>query len=633
MVIITRTAPSSPIERLHILRWPSVRLVVFTLLIYIGCKIGNPVNNAKFNDQPTKNIDVATVRHHNVSHVRPAAPPSSPPGHLFDPIELPSQCSQKHRRKVIDMTLINNELSSLEIRLNELWNVVDVFFIAESAVPFKPGASNKPLHLTNNWDHFEKFHEKMVLYVIPEEISRGTGAAVDLVDFRPNFKVQEAQRDDLWRHLQLKLKPAEDDLIIKADLDEIPRPHVIEKLACDPPGKLQRTPICLNTKDSFYYYNYRCHIKFEWTVAPVIHRYGDIKNSRDARSYYKLPCKTSITNASIHCSSCFGSLDDYHIKSMSNSEPIRNPLLQTNNASILERVRSCKDFWLRTHLDEKMELRSSVDFGSIPLILGKHPERWPHLLAEGPLYESMRSNEHQVHNVAKENARVTSTTESEESEVRVPICMTAGGSCVRPYFPNPEPVACPMTKSPGALSTGSYVLPENFVYRFDQRFANAILNHVVNGSVLELGAGLGCYTYYFDKSDKLSQIDGYEGASNVHELSGGLVERADLTEQQAFGQYDWVISLEVAEHIPAEFEAIFVSNVIAPKPKGIILSWALPNQPGSGHVNGKTNEYVISLMGTKGFEFDRENTLFLRSEATLSWFKKTTMVFVAGDKR
>eukprot|EP00956_Cyclotella_meneghiniana_P018587 scaffold31012_cov31-Cyclotella_meneghiniana.AAC.1 len=34
-----------------------------------------------------------------------------------------------------------------------------------------------------------------------------------------------------------------------------------------------------------------------------------------------------------------------------------------------------------------MDLRESVDYDKIPLIVAKHPERWPYLLGRGPLYE------------------------------------------------------------------------------------------------------------------------------------------------------------------------------------------------------------------------------------------------------
>jgi hypothetical protein len=68
---------------------------------------------------------------------------------------------------------------------------------------------------------------------------------------------------------------------------------------------------------------------------------------------------------------------------------------------------------------------------------------------------------------------------------------------------------------------------------------------------------------------------------------------------------------------PEEYESIFVENLISNSPKGIV---------GSGHVNGKANDYVISLMGSNGYDFDAENTSFLRSQVELEWFLRTTMV-------
>lgn len=202
---------------------------------------------------------------HQASPGQPTVGASSlgPAGSLFDPIEVEPQCDKSRRRRVIDTTFVNNELSSLELRLNEMWNVVDVFYIAESSVPFKPGAPPKPTYLTDHWKDFERFHSKIVLNVLSENTSRSVeGAKVDTEDWRPNFKVQEKQREVMWQDMKRLVDPSGDDLIIKADLDEIPRPHVIEELACASPDEDKlKTPVCLETKDSFYYYNYKVRRK------------------------------------------------------------------------------------------------------------------------------------------------------------------------------------------------------------------------------------------------------------------------------------------------------------------------------------------------------------------------------------
>ncbi|KAK7004452.1 hypothetical protein BgiMline_005973, partial [Biomphalaria glabrata] len=40
--------------------------------------------------------------------------------------------------------------------------------------------------------------------------------------------------------------------------------------------------------------------------------------------------------------------------------------------------------------------------------------------------------------------------------------------------------------------------------------------------------------------------------------------------------YDWILSIEVAEHIPAKFEEIYLDNLVRHAREGIILSWAVP---------------------------------------------------------
>ncbi|KAL3797246.1 hypothetical protein HJC23_004538 [Cyclotella cryptica] len=327
------------------------------------------------------NIFASAPTAENVSQGQDSA--EERPGSLFDPVEIPLQCPRNstQRRRVIDVTWVNSELPSLELRLNELWNVVDIFFISEStiswkAIPFKNQTlAPKPLYVTEHWDDFERFQSKMVIHVIPPEISLNT-------TYHGSYAIEMAQRDREWHAIQQVLNPKPDDLLIFADLDEIPRPGTIEKLACDPPDRMPPTPVCLHTKDSFYYYNYKCHIKFEWTSRPRVQLFQDGRTK----------CRSTMENASTHCSSCFGSLDYVRNKIMSNADPMEDSPLQLNNASILDRLRNCKDVYLRTELDKNMDFRESIDYGGIPLIVSKHPERWPYLLGKGPLYEEVEDN-------------------------------------------------------------------------------------------------------------------------------------------------------------------------------------------------------------------------------------------------
>jgi hypothetical protein len=87
------------------------------------------------------------------------------------------------------------------------------------------------------------------------------------------------------------------------------------------------------------------------------------------------------------------------------------------------------------------------------------------------------------------------------------------------------------------------------------------------------------------------------------------------------------MSLEVGEHLPAQYEGVFLDNVVRHAVRNVLLSWAVPNQGGHLHINEKPNTVVIEQMKLRGFEYDEEESLQLRDVATLTWFKNTLMVF------
>ena len=102
----------------------------------------------------------------------------------------------------------------------------------------------------------------------------------------------------------------------------------------------------------------------------------------------------------------------------------------------------------------------------------------------------------------------------------------------------------------------------------------------------------------------------------------------DLSEPVDLGEkYDWVISLELGEHIPKRFEKTFINNLITHAKNGIILSWAVKGQGGVGHVNCQNNDYVKARMKELGFVDDIRAEEFLRKRAWRPWFKNTIMVF------
>jgi 2-polyprenyl-3-methyl-5-hydroxy-6-metoxy-1,4-benzoquinol methylase len=145
--------------------------------------------------------------------------------------------------------------------------------------------------------------------------------------------------------------------------------------------------------------------------------------------------------------------------------------------------------------------------------------------------------------------------------------------------------------------------------------------------VNDLGCGNGSYLKDL-KNAGYKKLQGYDGKVPSGKVFENILQQ-DLThpfEVQTKGQ---VLCLEVGEHIPKEFEQVFLDNICNACDSTLILSWAIIGQTGGGHVNCQENDYVIAEAEKRGFEFKPEETKSIRETigATCYWFKNTLMVF------
>jgi len=109
------------------------------------------------------------------------------------------------------------------------------------------------------------------------------------------------------------------------------------------------------------------------------------------------------------------------------------------------------------------------------------------------------------------------------------------------------------------------------------------------------------------------------------------VKFLDLTLPQYWlPRYDWVLSTEVLEHIPAKFESVALDNICRAAGHGVVLSWAVPGRRGYFHVNNRPHTYVKEAMRQRGFTLDTKATLKLRRSSRLPQFKNI-MVFLRYD--
>jgi len=164
-------------------------------------------------------------------------------------------------------------------------------------------------------------------------------------------------------------------------------------------------------------------------------------------------------------------------------------------------------------------------------------------------------------------------------------------------------------------------------HSFDRRLADALANEFIGvGKIVDIGCGNGSYVKFLNDEYGI-WVDGYDGSPLTENITNGLCHQMDFSEPQDIGLYDAVLSLEVGEHIPVQYEQMFLDNLVAPNPNLIILSWAVEGQAGQGHVNCRNNDYIIAEMERRGYYYCGADSQKLRTASRLPWFKNTIMVF------
>lgn len=92
-------------------------------------------------------------------------------------------------------------------------------------------------------------------------------------------------------------------------------------------------------------------------------------------------------------------------------------------------------------------------------------------------------------------------------------------------------------------------------------------------SITDLGAGIGQYGSQLLQEFPDLRYTAYDGAVNVVNYTNGFVQWTDLSLPLNLVTSEWVLSLEVGEHIPSKYEGFYIHNIHRHNCKGIVLSW------------------------------------------------------------
>lgn len=160
--------------------------------------------------------------------------------------------------KIYDCFTFFNELELLELRLNELNNIVDYFVLVESTKTFT--GKDKELYYDKNSWLFEKFKPKIIHIIVQ-----------DMPETSDPWTREYFQRNAILRGLG---NCSPDDLILISDVDEIPNKNQIK-------GNISEKPMAFDQNCYFYFLN--CLSNEEW-YGTVMVKYRHLTSPQDLRN-------------------------------------------------------------------------------------------------------------------------------------------------------------------------------------------------------------------------------------------------------------------------------------------------------------------------------------------------------------
>jgi Glycosyltransferase family 17 len=142
--------------------------------------------------------------------------------------------------------MLFNELDLLELRLRELWPVVDRFVVVEAA--FSHAGAPKPLFLAESRSRFEPYGEKLVYHTL-----RTSPVAAPRNE--PERAVVERFQRDAIGHALAPLGLSRRDVVVVSDVDEIPRATTVPSLD----ARLRHARFCV-----FVQLHYHRYVNHAW---------------------------------------------------------------------------------------------------------------------------------------------------------------------------------------------------------------------------------------------------------------------------------------------------------------------------------------------------------------------------------
>jgi SAM-dependent methyltransferase len=179
-----------------------------------------------------------------------------------------------------------------------------------------------------------------------------------------------------------------------------------------------------------------------------------------------------------------------------------------------------------------------------------------------------------------------------------------------------------------------YEIHRNGVSRSAEVIVPLVLQLLPVRSVVDVGCGDGSWLSIFRKLgvDDILGIDGDYVTRDFLQIAQDHFQAIDLTKPFALGRvFDLAISLEVAEHLPAECAAAFIESLTRLAPF-VLFSAAIPFQGGDCHINEQWQDKWVELFQRHSYvpiDFIRKRVW--QNEAVYWWYSQNTLLYAHAD--
>ncbi|CAL5224980.1 g7757 [Coccomyxa viridis] len=285
---------------------------------------------------------------------------------------------------IYDAILFNDELDMLEIRLNELYDVVDHIVLVESATTHQN--QPKPLHYAENAGHFSRFADKIVHVALDDLL--GEHLPEWFTPLQVAFQNEWYHRETLFREgLHQPGKEVQiGDLVMSGDLDEIPKAEAVRALKhCEWEPKPGMDD-CVALEGSISYFAYSW-VAGAWNAGPRVVKWlgNGTSDSQEGKNNlrYHANCSLILEQSSWHCSDCFATIAQVQrkIKSFCHSDKNRYPYNDTQ--FIVDRF--ARGLALFTDKEEDARMKRVGYCNNAPSYVLANPGRFHYMLSRDPV--------------------------------------------------------------------------------------------------------------------------------------------------------------------------------------------------------------------------------------------------------